>query len=78
MDALVFYKRLLVDLLYGYETKEERARLNVECLILLEKLEKVDPGRAERYKDICKFYLTVRTRNKEAANSNRIVLQVHQ
>lgn len=62
MDALVFYKRLLVDLLYGYETKEERARLNEECLTLLEKLEKVDSGRVERYRDICEFSLTPLTR----------------
>jgi hypothetical protein len=33
-------------------TREERERLNLECKAMLEKLEEIDPMRANRYRDI--------------------------
>ncbi|KAK4056981.1 Rab geranylgeranyltransferase [Microbotryomycetes sp. JL221] len=53
LDALVYYKRLLVSLLESDdETREERERLNVQCLEMLDKLQTVDPLRRNRYKDL--------------------------
>ena len=53
LDALVYYKRLLVRLLGTDEaTRHERETLQAECLQGLRKLQEVDPMRKQRYKDI--------------------------
>ena len=53
LDSLVYYKRLLVDLLGMEEgTRSEREALNGVTLEMLRKLESVDSTRGARYRDL--------------------------
>lgn len=53
LDSLVYYQRLLVTLLgSGDDTRAEREKLNLDSLDKLRKLEKVDPMRGARYRDL--------------------------
>jgi hypothetical protein len=53
LDSLVYYKRLLVDLLGTEEgTRLEREGLNGVTLEMLRKLESVDSTRGARYRDL--------------------------
>ncbi|KAM0790630.1 hypothetical protein ACM66B_004492 [Microbotryomycetes sp. NB124-2] len=53
LDALVYFKRLLVTLLGNDDaTLSEREQLNSACLYMLEKLQIIDPLRSMRYRDL--------------------------
>lgn len=58
LDSLVHYQRLLVTLLGEDEsTREEREALNLKSLEQLTQLEKVDPTRGARYRDLAVMIL---------------------
>ncbi|GAA5942787.1 hypothetical protein JCM10213_002948 [Rhodosporidiobolus nylandii] len=55
LESLVHYKRLLTTLLEREDadgSRDERQKLNLECVEMLKKLEEVDPMRAARYRDL--------------------------
>lgn len=55
LDSLVYYQRLLVTLLGAEDdTRAEREALNLDSLEKLRRLEKVDPTRGARYRDLGK------------------------
>ncbi|KAK4052442.1 hypothetical protein OIV83_002244 [Microbotryomycetes sp. JL201] len=61
LDALVYFKRLLVTLLGTDDsTLAEREQLNSDCLEMLIKLERIDPLRQARYKDLAVHILPAR------------------
>jgi geranylgeranyl transferase type-2 subunit alpha len=53
LDSLVYYQRLLVTLLgTDDDTRAERETLNLDSLDKLRRLERVDPMRGARYRDL--------------------------